>query len=367
MNSRIVISSTITRLRFPLTLLVVMIHTNLAASFYARGVEYHIISDTAKFIVQLFSNTLGQLAVPIFFVISGYLFAAKVNSCNDWLLELKKRTRTILLPYIVWNTLGLLMVLVTKLPVLSNFFPNVIEDPLTLGVALKGYWANSYGIDVEKATLVAPWDMPLWYIRDLVVMFILTLVILWLHDRFGLLWIVLSMAIYMIIPSSLLIPGISGTSLLFYTLGVYVLKDNWGGHIVGVTHRKCWILMGLFLMMTVYANVETNIYFAKAYRLVGALLLFMIFANNRKDDDKLSPATLFFASSSFFLYAAHTLYNGIITKIMIVLLKIPQEVGFGYTMIIYWGSVILTAIIALFFYNLVKRNRFLSLLLTGGR
>lgn len=367
MNNNLELSSAITKARFPLTVLVVMIHTNIAAVLYAKGVEYHITSDVARFVIHLFSHTLGQLAVPLFFMISGYLFAAKVSSFDDYKNGIKKRAKSVLLPYIIWNFLGMLVVLLPRLPLFNNLFPNAGHEPFSLGVALKGFWANTYGIDPSKATLVGPWDMPLWYIRDLMVMFVATPLILWFHEKIRVLWLAICFGFFMFAPTGMLLPGISGTSILFYTLGIYILKNGWGGYFIVSSRRVLWLPIVAFATVTLLVNVETNIYVEKTYRIIGAFFSLMLFANSGKDKRDISLSTKFLAGSSFFIYAVHTLYNGIITKVLLITLKLPLQVGLGYSMIIYIGSVTLTISIALLLYNMVRKNKLLSTLLTGGR
>ena len=66
-------------LRFPLIAMVVLIHCNLS-EFKMQGVD--ITSTFPSWydeFMYLFSEALTRLAVPIFFIISGYLFFYKIN------------------------------------------------------------------------------------------------------------------------------------------------------------------------------------------------------------------------------------------------------------------------------------------------
>ena len=98
-------SKTIAFLRFPLIVGVVLIHC-----YYKElpigGVKVPVMDEYPiyKLIADLFSQVLARTAVPLFFLISGYLFFYK--SSFSWPMygsKLRKRAQTLLLPYLFWN------------------------------------------------------------------------------------------------------------------------------------------------------------------------------------------------------------------------------------------------------------------------
>lgn len=64
----------------------------------------HSINNETKF-EKFFSMEagLGQFAVPLFFVISGFLFFRTVKTLNDVMQKINKRVHTLLIPYMLWN------------------------------------------------------------------------------------------------------------------------------------------------------------------------------------------------------------------------------------------------------------------------
>ena len=98
-------SKTIAFLRFPLIVGVVLIHC-----YYKElpigGVKIPVMDEYPiyKLIADLFSQVLARTAVPLFFLISSYLFFYK--SSFSWPMydsKLRKRAQTLLLPYLFWN------------------------------------------------------------------------------------------------------------------------------------------------------------------------------------------------------------------------------------------------------------------------
>ena len=105
-------SQTINFLRFPLIICVVSIHTVFIVPGNLRGYEVF------KYILGCFTG----LAVPMFFIISSFLFFydMKEFDTQKWCVKLKKRIRTLLMPYLFWNLCYLLFMLIVQLS-----FPNI--------------------------------------------------------------------------------------------------------------------------------------------------------------------------------------------------------------------------------------------------
>ena len=91
-------SSVITALRFPLILLVVAIHLISSTAISPTGTTgWHFVY---LYISELISHNLADIAVPMFFFISGYYGFYKKDWRQEavWSVELKKRAKTLLLP-----------------------------------------------------------------------------------------------------------------------------------------------------------------------------------------------------------------------------------------------------------------------------
>lgn len=90
-------------LRFPLAILVVFVHgfradidiTELHASSFTDAAVY-------DYIRVFFSVVIARSAVPIFFIISGYLLFLKVEEYNKavYFSKLRKRWHSLVIPYL---------------------------------------------------------------------------------------------------------------------------------------------------------------------------------------------------------------------------------------------------------------------------
>lgn len=109
-------SETLKAIRFPLAVMVVFIHSFSMGDYdqpnwtHLSGMDINV----AKRI--LFSHVITHIAVPTFYLISGYFFFYKVTNFDfaTYKGKLRKRIHTLLIPYILWNTLPILMVVIRK-------------------------------------------------------------------------------------------------------------------------------------------------------------------------------------------------------------------------------------------------------------
>ncbi len=137
-------------LRFPLAILVVFVHSFGAdidvSELHARGLTGLAVYD---YIRLFFSVVIARSAVPIFFVISGYLLFWKVEEYSKqvYVGKLKKRWHSLVIPYLSWNMLIVLWTLAFKLG----------------GILLHGKpWCGISDYFLQNGCLHMLWDSSVW-------------------------------------------------------------------------------------------------------------------------------------------------------------------------------------------------------------
>lgn len=101
--------------------------------------------------VELGCSKLTQVAVPFFFVVSGYFFFQKSYYTNGVYRNMvKKKTKSLLIPFLFWNIIGGLILFI-----IDN---KKIEQTV---------------LDYVFQLIKSNWYPPLWYVRDLITMMIL--------------------------------------------------------------------------------------------------------------------------------------------------------------------------------------------------
>ena len=111
------LSETIKALRFPLMCLVIFIHADVSG-IQMSGVAFNE-ADYPLFEVvhQTLSRMIAATAVPLFFVISGFLYFNNVEkiSLALWSKKTKSRVVSLLVPYLFWNMITLLFYFIVQL------------------------------------------------------------------------------------------------------------------------------------------------------------------------------------------------------------------------------------------------------------
>lgn len=168
-------------------------------------------------VTYMFSLEWGEVGVPVFFVVSGYLFF--YGSCLDfqnYKRKIRSRVKSLLIPYLFWNFLFIALFFVAEqVPVLSQYFSGVnkrVSDYSWLDFIRafwdRGEWQGGNG---------TPFDWPLWFVRNLFCLCLLSPVVKYFICWFkG--WGILALTFIWYWT-----PGLDFlfSSVLFFTLGGY--------------------------------------------------------------------------------------------------------------------------------------------------
>lgn len=142
-------SHKITMWSFVFAVLVVFIHCRWGAEPEVNGVT-----------VSFVSSILGRMAVPFFFIVSGFFIARHIGEDGWWRREITKRLKSLAVPYVCW-TLVLAVII---------FF----ETDKILGPGI-------FGFNLCRLPLVGP----LWFLRSLMFFLITTPILAAILNRIG--------------------------------------------------------------------------------------------------------------------------------------------------------------------------------------
>lgn len=154
----------ISLMRFPLMCAVVFIHTSL------KGADSEIYTSIRRVISTIIC---GQLAVPLFFFISGFLFFYNVKSFSweVYIGKIKRRIRTLLIPYLFWN-----------FAVLSAFWCAHTFLPTYISADFNNVPAFSW-IEILRSFWDKPGVYPIcyqfWFLRNLIIYCLLAPIVYW--------------------------------------------------------------------------------------------------------------------------------------------------------------------------------------------
>ena len=277
-------SKKIQALSFVASYMVVLIHANPGLPLHRGwGGVYQII-------VQ---DGICGFAVPFFFIVTGYFFMNRYDaSFLWWNAAIRKRVRSLMIPYFLWCCLAIIIGRMT-----SSVWPD---------------WTEAFGI-----TTITPANPPLWYIKLVFVMGIVSPILIWILNNVTTrkwLLLLLGIAILLLLSMDILLIKTVGRSVLYFGLGIGIARGlfgkqfdiNWISKILIV----CWIgaVLGELILLKRY-----RLYWNKAWLympLISAPLIWfgydVLYNRIRFLRSMVSNARfLDVCKTSFFIYCSH--------------------------------------------------------------
>ena len=265
-------SPTINQLRLPLVILITFAH-----SYSGVKAEWTLWDggwDAYEVLKLVVSETLVKVAMPTFFVMSGYLYFVNVTEWNakTYWSKLRRRVKTLLVPYIIWN--------------------------IAMAIKLQTF---SLSIFVEPA------NMPLWFLRDLMIVSLLTPIIYIGVRKLGYWLFAILLPIYLTGLYAVQ-PALNPYAVCFITLGAFLsirkmnlietcMKYETPGYILT-------ILLGIGMILT----FRTPIYLLLmlCFRIAGVVAIFCIAHRILATTNKRIPQIA--CDASYFIYLAHYVF-----------------------------------------------------------
>lgn len=370
-------SRVIDALRFPMTVLVVCIHFNiLLYPLVSHGEIIQYDLTWVQYPITLFSEVLGRIAVPFFFLISGYFFFFKEKrfTTEVYVRKIKRRFYTLFIPYIAWWVLtGVIITTLSKLHLCRV---------LSMKDFLLGIWSIRTDNIFFTTSPCLPLDEPLWFLRDLMVVIILSPIIYQMIrlGRYSVIFLFLLAITFVLfggygIPFLYIIPGLSFPCVLFFSIGAYL---GWNKLILlNITQhfRKVIIPLSLLLIfldtiLTEYvsplsqsAHIIKSGFIHNLQILCGLFLVIDIVGLCKNHIDFL----LKYSSASFFIFAFHKIIIIPVGYIVVYLLQIGNEISPYCALTLYITIILFVNSLGVISYKVISLNPLMHDILVGGR
>lgn len=349
-------SKTISFLRFPLIVGVVFIHARYNELVFNN---VNLVKDgyfpVYTFISYLFSTILPRVAVPLFYFISGFLFFYKVASFTGHIYwnKLKKRAKTIFIPYLFWNLLVMAFFFLaqTFLTELVSGKNKLISD-YTLSDWLWAFWnTNKINPSVNAAAGAYPICFQFWFIRDLMIVMLFSPLVYFCLKKLRL-YAVTGLGILWFFNCWFNVVGFSITAFFFFSSGAYF--SIYGKNVVEV--MKPFLPVSALLFVT---SIVVELCFGGQswcdyvrgmnilFGIVFAITLSAHFIKRGK-----WKVNYFLSDSSFFVYAYHGM---VLTVVVKLLFKVIQPHSDGMWLLFYLICPTLVIFAGLFIYYLLRK------------
>lgn len=356
-----ILSKTITFLRFPLIVAVVIIHTNLAdvmigGSLLVNGSDFPVYNVLR----HVLTNELARIAVPLFYFISGFLFFYRTEfTKTTYLKKIGKRVRTLMLPYIIWNLMVILLNLIAQ-----TFMPSMISgrNELVVDYSLMD-WLNIFWN--HKGT-GCPICFQFWFIRDLMVVMLLSPVV-YILIRYMKLWGIAILGVLWCFDIWFDIISFSSSSFFFFSWGAWfsINKRNFVVNLksLRIPFTLLYILFVLGATLIWYQEIKGFSFIHHIGIVLGIIVVITWTAHGIRKN--ILKSNSFLAGSSFFVYAYHGIVIALAVKYWVKFMQPMTEL----TMVIgYLLMPLLIVVIGVGIYALMLKicPRF-TRIITGGR
>ncbi len=348
------LSQRIEMLRFPLIVGILFIH------IYTNEIDFNGASGLSGFysiVVDYISNTLSRISVPLFFVLSGYLFFCNLTPTKEgFIKKLHSRFYTLFVPFVFWNIIIFIFYAFAQtLPVTLHYFNG--ERPWVMQLDVLQMVELFFGLGDFKY----PVAYQFWFIRDLIFIVIFSPLAYILLKRFSYAFLGVLFIVWFFDLLHLSYIQISSTSIFFFCIGAYlgIIRYDFSK-----SDRYAFLFIIGYIAVS-FADVSTHNEFVHNISiLLGVVTAFTVtkYLLKRK---KVKKRLISLAKYSFFVYALHEPLLSILRK---TLFGAFANLGDFSVFLLYFGCVFLTIFITIRIYKILEKlsPQFMSIS-TGGR
>lgn len=340
-------------LRLPLIIGVVLIHAYLYPFDISSGEYGYTLMGGIQYFL---SQVIGRGCTSIFFCFSGFLFFYNIDvfSFHTYSCKVKRRFKTLVIPYLIWNLLFLLAYSLAQI-----FLPNMMHGGLVQGINKMLY---QYTFHDWIAVLFGsnhyrfPCNFPLWYLRDLFIVVLCSPILykcLKVSNNIGRQW---GSVLFLITLGVLWIlkvwEGIPQTrAFFFFSMGAYFSINNKNI----ILQKQAGIVLTAFfiLLASIQMIFPAYLYINYIHRIAQIVEVYVvIFWASRYLYSKQINLDSAWLKSSLMIYVYHVFPLIAIQRILYVFL--PTDNQF-WALAIYLGSTLLVVLMGVLINMFIHR------------
>ena len=281
---------------------------------------------------------------------------------NMFSSKIKKRLTSLFIPYMIWNIIMCLFYLIVQYltPSMISGRNKLIMD-YNVSDYVMMFWSMSC---INEEGLDGPIDGPLWFMRDLMVMMIISPVLFYLIKKIKILLPLFFLSLYVFGLNT----GLSGFGFIalgFYTMGAFFAIFKFDFSLFSKSNKEFLLLVyfSLFVIVVIMHDYGIEMRWLKNLIVVIGVFASIGWARWLSENKgiKISP---FLTSSTFFVYASHC----VIIQFFIRLASRNGVQHDFYYCLMYFVCPLLTLLVVLFSYFYIRK--FLpsvAKVISGGR
>lgn len=311
----------------------IVIHENIVEAGWLINFKYFI------------SGIVSSCAVPIFFMLAGILLYKRDFTWKD---NIKKKAKTLLIPYLLVNLIWIIIFLVAyQFDFAKSFFVNkdwIIQE-----------WNIKDWIDAFIGYPMYPMVFPLWFIRDLLVLNILSKMIKILIDYYPKILFIIMFCLW-IVNFNLHVFFLQYQSLFFFSMGYCIVKFK-----INLNTAKkvnlTWLSI-MYILIIIIELITRNIYIHQLQILISGIFWVKLALKIKNN---------IFIKYSKYIFGIFLLHEWSLTILKKIIFKIIVINDIN-SLIVYIVTPVLVVILLIVFLKLLEKhvNKFYNVL-TGYR
>lgn len=349
-------------LRVILIILVVTLHAYTAT----RTVEWlHDGYPIYAFFTHNFSLLAGYIAVPFFYFISGYLFFQSSSKNVHYIKKWRNRVHSLLIPYVIWNFLILILLYFLQITFEGkDYFSGnhkFVMDYTCLDF-LRAFWDSGDWNRGDGTPVLSV----LWYIRNLMILTLLTPIIWYFNKWIKFFWLMPVFIIWIFTPRL----AFMTCSIFWFGLGTYFscakIDLNLFFYKKRILVTVLFVLFFVIYNLLFFYNPMNFVFKVFIHRMcivfaIPLLYIIVMIGINRWK----WKIPYHFTQAVCFIFVFHYYLIIGIRKLMIKFLPDVGDVGM---LLLYFSSIVITIFISFYTYVILQKlmPRILNFI-TGGR
>lgn len=345
-------SSALNITRFIMSIGIVFLHSYTSVQMYPSLEKLSVYQQISR----VLSFQFGEMAVPTFFLISGFLFYngySQTVTCYKY--KLHKRLYSLLIPYLFWNLFIIAafyaVECIPSIRYLFNDSHQLVHDFKLLDF-FKALWAMDNGY---------PMLTQLWFVRNLIVLALGAPIVYLIVRYTRIVGVIIFGIAWMLHPGQ----AYPLSTLFFYSLGAWfsINKKSLTGSMDKISKPLFIIYPIIMIMDPLLADTSISFYLHRMQTFSGVLFVIALISLLLEKNKIRNIA--FLSSSSFFLYVTHDPMLRFIRKFS---LKLADQSSELQMIIAYFAAIVLDiAIVYAAYWLLQKYVPFFLKWTTGSR
>ena len=306
-------SKTIDWLRFPLIILVIFIHIDLVSTYTPSSDNPFLNPNNYHQLIR----TIAAIAVPCFFMFSGYFFFNKTNEWNKklYFLKIRTRLRTLLIPYILFNLAAIVCTILLKILKADGsiypFLNELLDNCCRIFLNYRCWTGDADNINMfgQPLPLYGPYLMTLWFVRDLFVMALISPIV-YHFVKYTKIWGLGVLFFFFYTKIWIGIPGYSSrfflTAFFFFSMGAYFSVNRKNLVITLRKYQVVWLTLA-FITLALSAFCQYNLKkFVHPIFILSGVISVVNITSFFMERGKLRVRELL-SKASFFVYCTHNI------------------------------------------------------------